>query len=130
VIQEECVIIRYDPISTEGHELDFFLQKWGKKKTKKNRLLLYKKIQEFWSISSYSPHNRDTFSAFVKKRKIKGLLDTLNTAKNNKNSALKSKIQKKAHDIYVQRTIDAIPGNAFTDWLLAEKEIKEKHRRK
>ena len=119
----------HDLFSAVDHELNYLLKKWGKKRTKKNQQVLRKKIEEFKSISSYSPHNRDSFYVFVKNRRIKALLDTLTFGKKKKKSPLQSKIQKKAHDIYVQRAKDAIPGNAFTDWLQAEKEIQKERKK-
>ncbi len=36
-------------------------------------------------------------------------------------------IQKKAYDIYVERMAKNLPGDELSDWLKAEKEIKEKY---
>ena len=122
--------VDHDLFFPTDHELDSFLEKWGKKRTKKNRLLLNKKIDEFNSIPSYSPHDRRSFIRFIKNRKIKPLLDPPVTEKKKKKSPLLSKIKKKAYEIYVQRVKDAIPGDAFTDWLQAEKEVKKEMKKK
>lgn len=38
-----------------------------------------------------------------------------------------SEIQKMAYDIYIERTGKNLPGDELSDWLKAEKEIKEKY---
>ncbi|MBN2444616.1 MAG: DUF2934 domain-containing protein [Spirochaetales bacterium] len=119
------MLINEDLISTDENELNCFLKGWGKKQTKKNRTLLINIIEKFRSVSSYSPHNKDSFNRYVKTKKIKSLFDSPGTENKQQNSPHQSKIQKKAHEIYVQRVKDAIPGNAFADWLQAEKEIKK-----
>lgn len=119
----------YNPVSTKDHDLNYFLKTWGKKRTKKNRVLLHKKIEEFKAISTYSPHNRESFLTYVKNRRIKSLFDTLKPVKKKK-SLLQGKIRKKAYDLYVLRVKDAIPGDPFTDWLLAEKVVKKEIKKK
>jgi hypothetical protein len=37
-----------------------------------------------------------------------------------------AKIEKRAHEIYLERTKKNLPGDAQTDWLAAEKEIVKK----
>ncbi|MGC8765327.1 MAG: DUF2934 domain-containing protein [Brevinematia bacterium] len=38
-----------------------------------------------------------------------------------------AEIQRRAYDIYLERTKKGLPGNDMSDWLEAEKEIKEKY---
>ncbi|MCX7821304.1 MAG: DUF2934 domain-containing protein [Brevinematales bacterium] len=38
-----------------------------------------------------------------------------------------AEIQKRAYDIYVERTSKNLPGDELADWLKAEKEIKDKY---
>ncbi|MBN2533512.1 MAG: hypothetical protein JXB88_11495 [Spirochaetales bacterium] len=124
------MVANHYPISTKEQELNSLLKEWGKKRTKRNRILLNKKIAEFRSLPVYSPHNRESFYTYVRKCGIKTLFDnTLKPAK-KKQLLLQSKIQKKAYDIYVLRVKDAIPGNPFTDWLLAEKAVKKEIKKK
>jgi len=36
-------------------------------------------------------------------------------------------IQKRAYDVYVERTNKGLSGDELSDWLTAEKEVKEKY---
>lgn len=38
-----------------------------------------------------------------------------------------AEIQKRAYDIYLERTKNGLPGDEMSDWLQAEKEIKSKY---
>ncbi|MEJ5283779.1 MAG: DUF2934 domain-containing protein [Brevinematia bacterium] len=38
-----------------------------------------------------------------------------------------AEIQKRAYDLYVERTSKNLPGDELSDWLKAEKEIKDKY---
>jgi len=39
----------------------------------------------------------------------------------------KAEIEKRAKDIFLKRQASKAPGDALSDWLLAEKEIKANH---
>lgn len=52
------------------------------------------------------------------------------TAKKQDNvslSELLSEIEQRSYEIFEERIQQGISGDALSDWLLAEKEIKEKH---
>ena len=122
LFKEEWVAVKENLISINDHNLNSLLKQWGKRQTKKNRSLLTSKIKEFREISLHASNNALSFNKYIKSNRVKSLLDTIKSR--NKKSLLQAKIKKKAFDIYVQRVKDAIPGNAFSDWLQAEKEVK------
>ncbi len=39
----------------------------------------------------------------------------------------KAEIEKRAKEIFLKRQASKAPGDALSDWLLAEKEMREKH---
>ncbi len=49
------------------------------------------------------------------------------TSKKPKLEDFLAEIQKRAYDIYLERTKNGLPGNELSDWLKAEEEIKEKY---
>lgn len=51
----------HEMISTEKHELNYVLKKFGKRQTEENREILIEIIQEWKDDDDYSPHNRESF---------------------------------------------------------------------
>lgn len=54
-----------DFISKEKHELDYLLDKWGKRASDENRDMLIEALDRFRAEASFSPHKREQFYAFA-----------------------------------------------------------------
>jgi outer membrane protein OmpA-like peptidoglycan-associated protein len=73
-----------DFISSETHELNYLLKKWGKKQHIKNRQVLRDTLVKFKDDVSYKPHNRESFYKYVEDKNIRDLLEDLDKKKKKK----------------------------------------------
>lgn len=63
-----------DLISSEEHELNYVLKKWGKKQSVINREVLLKHFKEFKADAEWKPHNRENFYKYADSKNIKNNL--------------------------------------------------------
>ena len=52
-------------VSTEDHELEYLLGKFGKRLTQENKKKLKKIIQDFKSNNDYSPHQHEDLYQYI-----------------------------------------------------------------
>jgi len=64
-----------DLVSTQTHELNYLLQKWDKKQSRKNRDILRDVIRDFKDDTSFKPHIREIFYKYVDEYDILQLLE-------------------------------------------------------
>jgi len=64
-----------DLISSEDHELNYVLKKWGKKQSASNREKLADALKKFKGIAKYQPHNRESFYKYADDKNVKDKLE-------------------------------------------------------
>jgi len=63
----------------------------------------------------------------TQKKEKKAIKTSKQTTPQPKLEDFLAEIQKRAYEIYIERTRNGLPGDDMSDWLQAEKEIKSKY---
>lgn len=64
-----------DMISSEDHELNYVLRKWGKKQSIANREILADYLKDFKADDTFQPHNRENFYKYIDQKFLKSNLE-------------------------------------------------------
>lgn len=68
-------------ISSQTHELNYLLKKWGKKQSRENRQILRDTLKDFRADEAYKPHTREYFYKYVEDHDILNLLEDVEKKK-------------------------------------------------
>ncbi|HNZ28101.1 MAG TPA: OmpA family protein [Spirochaetota bacterium] len=80
-------------VSSEDHELNYVLRKWGKKQSIANRNILAGYLKDFKADDAFRPHNRENFYKYIDQKFLKSNLedsDVTEVADSNDTTAILS----------------------------------------